>query len=50
MLAKALLETCRTSTREILNGFKLLTIFEKRAPSQMFDWVENRGLAENLKY
>ena len=28
-----------------LNGFKLLTIFTKKAPSQMFDWVENRLLA-----
>ena len=33
---------------EILNGFKLLTIFEKKAPSQMFDWVENRRLAKGL--
>ena len=35
---------------KILNGFKLLTIFEKKAPSQMFDWVENRSLAKGLKY
>ena len=35
---------------EILNGFKLLTIFEKKAPSQIFDWVENRRLAKGLKY
>ena len=27
-----------------------LTIFEKKAPSQMFDWVENRKLAEGFKY
>ena len=30
---------------KILNSFKLLTIFEKKIPSQMFDWVENRNLA-----
>ena len=24
---------------KIFNAFKLLTIFEKKAPSQMFDWV-----------
>ena len=36
---------------KILNGFfKLLTIFAKKAPSQMFDWVENRLLAKGLKY
>ena len=35
---------------EMLNGFKLLTIFEKKAPSQIFDWVENRRLAKGLKY
>ena len=35
---------------KILNSFKLLTIFEKKIPSQMFDWVENRNLAEGLKY
>ena len=35
---------------KILDGFKLLTIFEKKAPSQMFDWVENRSLAKGLKY
>ena len=29
---------------KILNSFKLLTM------SQMFDWVENRGLAKGLKY
>ena len=32
---------------KILNGFKLLTIFVKKAPSQMFDWVENRLLASS---
>ena len=35
---------------KILNGFKLLTIFEKNAPLQMFDWVENKSLAKGLKY
>ena len=35
---------------EILNGFKTLTIFGKKAPSQIFDWVENRSLAKGLKY
>ena len=35
---------------EILNGFKPLTIFGKKAPSQIFDWVENRSLAKGLKY
>ena len=35
---------------KILNGFKLLTIFTKEAPSQMFDWVEKRLLAKGLKY
>ena len=35
---------------KILNGFKLLTIFEKKALLQMFDWVENGGLAKGLKY
>ena len=29
---------------EILSGFKLLTIFAKKGPLQMFDWVENRLL------
>ena len=33
-----------------LNSFKLLTNFAKKAPSQMFDWVENRRLAKGLKY
>ena len=35
---------------KILNGFKLLTIYAKKGPSQMFDWVENRLLAKGLKY
>ena len=35
---------------KILNGFKLLTIFARKAPSQMFNWVENRLLAKDLKY
>ena len=35
---------------KILNGFKLLTILAKKAPSQMFDWVANRLLAKGLKY
>ena len=35
---------------KIINGFKLLTIFEKKAPSQMFDWVENMSLGKGLKY
>ena len=29
---------------------KLLTIFAKKVPSQMFDWVENRLQAKGLKY
>ena len=29
---------------EILNGFQLLTIFCKKTPSQMFDWVLNTPL------
>ena len=52
------LQVCRTLSNiykrdlfvKILNSFKLLTIFEKKAPSQMFDWVENRSLAKGLKY
>ena len=35
---------------KILNRFKLLTIFEKKVPSQMFDWVKNKSLAKDLKY
>ena len=35
---------------KILNVFKLLTIYTKKDPSQMFDWVENRLLAKGLKY
>ena len=35
---------------EILNGFKLLTIFAKKAPSQMFEWVENKLLVKGFKY
>ena len=34
---------------KILNGLKLLTIFAKKAPSQIFDWVENKLLAKGLK-
>ena len=30
---------------KIINGFKLLSIFTKKATSKMFDWVENRLLA-----
>ena len=35
---------------KIFNCFKLLTIFVEKAPSQMFDWIENRLLARSLKY
>ena len=35
---------------KILKAFKLLTTFAKEAPLQMFYWVENRLLAEGLKY
>ena len=35
---------------KIRNSFKLLTIFAKKVPSQMLNWVENRLLAEGLKY
>ena len=38
------------SFAKILNSFKLLTIFAKKASSQKFDWVENRFLAKGLKY
>ena len=34
---------------KILNGLKLLTIFAKKVPSQIFDWIENRLLAKGLK-
>ena len=32
------------------NGVKLLTIFPRKAPSQMFDLVENRVRAKGFKY
>ena len=35
---------------KIPNGFKLLTIFTRKAPSQVFDWVQNRLLAMGFKY
>ena len=35
---------------KILNGFRLLTIFAEKAPSQMLDWVGNRFLGKGLKY
>ena len=35
---------------KILNGFKLLTILAKKAPSQMFNWVGKGLLAKGLKY
>ena len=35
---------------KILNSFKLLTIFAKQAPSQMFEWVKNKLPAKSLKY
>ena len=35
---------------KLLNGFKLLPILAKKAPSQMFDWVGNGLLAKGLKY
>ena len=52
MLTEAYLETGRTSTTKlffgkILNGYKLLTIFAKKAPSQIFHWVENRLVASS---
>ena len=30
------------TTASDYSSFQLLIIFEKKAPSQMFDWVENR--------
>ena len=33
-----------------LNGFKLLTIFAKKAPSQILNWVENSPRVKGLKY
>ena len=46
---RGLLEPGQTSAMEfffvkVMNDFKLLTIFGKKAPSQMFDWVESRLL------
>ena len=35
---------------KIPNVVKLLTIFARKPPSQMFDWVENRLLAKGFKY
>ena len=35
---------------KIPNGVKLLTIFARKAPIQMFDWVENILLAKGFKY
>ena len=35
---------------KMFNGFKLLTIFVKKAPSQMFDWVKSKLLTKGLKY
>ena len=35
---------------KILNGFKLLNILAKKAPSKMFDWVGNMLLVKGLKY
>ena len=41
----------RAFLEKILNGFfKLLAIFARKAPSQMFDWIKNRLLAKGLKY
>ena len=34
---------------KIPNSVKLLTIFARKGPSQMFDWVENRLLAKSFK-
>ena len=54
LLTEEYLEPDRTSTMELfcemLNGFKLLTIFAKKGPLQMFEWVENRLLSKNLKH
>ena len=55
LLTEAYLEPGRISTinfffAKILNSFKLLTILAKKAPLQMFDWVEKRLLAKGLKY
>ena len=33
-----------------LRQYQLLTISAKQAPSQMFDWVENRLQSKSLKY
>ena len=35
---------------KILKGFKLLTIFVRKAPSHMFDWFENKLQAKGVKY
>ena len=35
---------------KIPNGVKLLTISARKAPSYMFDWVENRFLAKSFTY
>ena len=35
---------------KIPNGVKLLTVFARKAPSQIFNWVENRLLAKGFKY
>ena len=49
VLTEAYLESGRTSAMEffaeILNSFKVLTIFKK-----LLDWVGNRLLAKALKY
>ena len=52
---EAHLEPGRTSTMDLFfvkipNCVKLLTIFGRKAPSQMFHWVENRVLAKGFKY
>ena len=35
---------------KIFDDFKLLTVFAKKAPSKMFDNIENMLLAKGLKY
>ena len=48
---EAHLERGWTSKMELLpNDVRLLTILARKAPSQMFDWVENRLLAKSFKY
>ena len=35
---------------KVIKTYRLLTVFEEKLPSQMFNWVDNRRLAMGLKY